>query len=250
MLEFRLSALALVVLCASGLNARAAWGSIHANNRSVGAEHAPSRAPSGEEHRNIQSAPPQRHEAPPARVPERAVEPHRAPEREVRVAPSHLEIERETRDRRRWDLDDERRHAYFWAGFYAGMPVVTLPPGYVTLYVGGNPYDYYDGVFYQPSQSGYVVTTPPIGAVVPALPPGAEPIVVGSTVYDYAGGGFYVQQPQGFVVVPPPIGVTVSYLPPGAVPVTLNGVLYYQADGVYFLPVMQDGSTAFTVVQP
>ena len=70
------------------------------------------------------------------------------------------------------------------------------------------------------------------------------------TVYYYAGGVFYQQTPDGFVVVTAPLGATVSTLPAGAAPVNINGMIYYQADGAYFLPVMQDGTTVYTVVRP
>jgi len=66
---------------------------------------------------------------------------------------------------------------------------------------------------------------------------------------DGAGGPFYLQEPQGYAVVIPPVGATFSALPAGATPVNINGTIYYQADGAYFLPVMQDGTTAYTVVQ-
>jgi hypothetical protein len=240
----RLIALVLVALAASGWSAQAQWGSIHGNNRGYGGEHEASHGRSGEEHRGP-SAPVPHHEAPPAHV-----EPNRHVEHETRVVPPHVTTEREAHVYRNWDLDEERRHAFFWSGYYAGMPVITLPHGYISVQVGGVPYDYYDGVFYQPGQSGYVVVSPPVGALVPALPPGAEAVVAGPYTYYYAGGAFYIQQPQGFQVVPPPLGITVPYLPAGAATVSINGVLYYQASGAYFLPVMENGATVFTTVQP
>lgn len=156
------------------------------------------------------------------------------------------------RDRDHWheDLDDERRQGFYWYGFNPGMIINTLPPDYSQLYVGGNPYYYDQGVYYQPGPSGYVVVSPPMGAVVPALPPGAETIQVGPTLFYYAAGAFYTQVPQGFLVVAPPLGVTVDMLPPGAVPVNINGMIYYQADGAYFMPEIQDGITVYTTVQP
>jgi hypothetical protein len=43
----------------------------------------------------------------------------------------------------------------------------------------------------------------------------------------------------------------VSELPPDAVETVANGIVYYLADGTYYLPVMQDGVTAYlTVAQP
>jgi hypothetical protein len=40
----------------------------------------------------------------------------------------------------------------------------------------------------------------------------------------------------------------VSMLSPDATEVDVNGTGYYQADGVYYLPVMQNGVTAYEVV--
>jgi hypothetical protein len=164
---------------------------------------------------------------------------------------NRVEINREAHERHRFDITPERNHAFFWFGFRPGIVVSTLPFGAVPLYVGPQPYYYYQGVYYENSTSGYVVVTPPAGAVVSDLPPGAEAVTAGPNVYYYAGGSFYAQQPQGgFAVVAPPLGVTVSTLPSGAVPVTINGALYYEADGAYFLPVMEDGVTVYTTVQP
>ncbi len=260
-----------VISLALGLNnpsAHAAWGSIRANNA----------APHAEGRGTISAAPPARPEAnregrgtisagraesfrgreehraaPTGRVAEHAPapvmrgrEPVAREHEELRAG--HLpELER---DRRRWDIDAERRHAYYWSGFHSGMIIGALPFGYVPLAVSGNPYYYYQGVYYEQSPSGYMVVTPPIGAVVPELPPGAETIYVGNAVYYYAAGAFYLQQPQGFVVVVPPIGITVPYLPPGAAEVNINGQIFYQADGVYFEPVMQDGVTVYLSAQP
>jgi hypothetical protein len=40
-------------------------------------------------------------------------------------------------------------------------------------------------------------------------------------------------------------------LPPDAVSVVINGSVFYQADGTYYMPVMQNGVTAYvTVPQP
>lgn len=169
--------------------------------------------------------------------------------REIDAA-RRAEIEREARDRRHLDIDEDRRHSYFWFGFHPGMFLHVLPPDYSQVYVGGVPYFYDQGVYYQSSPSGYVVVSPPVGAIVPALPPGAETVVAGSTVFYYAAGAFYLPQPQGYLVVAPPLGVTVTTLPPGAVPVVIRGAQYYQADGAYFLPVMEAGVTVYTTVQP
>ena len=167
------------------------------------------------------------------------------------VEPSHNRVVVEPpREHPRWDVHEESRHAFFWDRFHPGIVIGALPFGYNQIYVSGNPYYYYQGVYYENGPSGYVVVTPPLGALVPALPPGAEAVTAGPTVYYYAGGAFYVQVPQGFQVVSPPPGVTIPELPPNAAPVIINGAQYYQADGAYFLPVMDNGVIVYTTVQP
>lgn len=149
-------------------------------------------------------------------------------------------------ERRRLDIETERRHAFYWAGFYPGLAVGVLPPGYVQVSVGATGFYYYDGVYFRPTTTGsYAVVAPPLGVVVPQLPDGADAVVVGPTTYYYAGGAFYVQQPTGFAVVSAPLGVTVSGLPPGATPVAVNGMAYFVAGATYFRPVMQAGVTVY-----
>ena len=219
------------------LPARAQWGSIRANNRTGRQSRAPAVPAARSEQRDragLRGPAPGRAEmARPNR--EFHEEEHRRPELD--------------RGHRHLDIDEDRRRGYFWSGISPGMQFNTLPFGYVPLSVGGIPYYYSNGAYYQQEPSGYMAVIPPVGAVVPALPPGAEALSIGQG-YFYAGGAFYLQQPQGFVVVSPPLGATVEYLPPGAMPVYIRGVQYYQADGAYFLPVIEDGVTVYTTVQP
>ncbi len=54
-----------------------------------------------------------------------------------------------------------------------------------------------------------------------------------------------------YVIVPAPLNAVVSLLPAAVTEVDVNGIAYYAADGVYYLPVMQNGVTAYlTVPQP
>jgi hypothetical protein len=162
----------------------------------------------------------------------------------------HPEVAR-AEERRRLDIEAERRHAFYWAGFRPGLAVRVLPVGYVQVSLGGVGFYYYDGVYFQPTTAGaYAVVSPPVGVIVPQVPDGADAIVVGPTTYYFAGGAFYLQQPTGFAVVPAPLGVTVTGLPPGATPVTLNGAIYYAAGSAYFRPVMQAGVTVYVTAHP
>jgi hypothetical protein len=240
------------LLCGLSLSARADWGSIHGNNRSQAIPQRPAFQPRASQ----RVSPP----APTGRVEQPQVEQHRetaAPRVEVNRGEEHVgEIGRAREPerngvrewesaRRRNDFDEDRRNSYQWSHFHRGMQVNVLPQGYFQLYAGGQPYYYYDGIYYQPQASGYVVAAPPIGAVVPAVPPGAETVLAGPNVYYYADGTFYVQQPNGFQVVSAPIGVTVSTLPPDATPVVVNGSTYYQSNGVNYMPVLQNGVTVY-----
>jgi hypothetical protein len=169
---------------------------------------------------------------------------------ERKVEPARHEPER-VLDRRRQDIEAERRHAFYWSGFHPGVTLTALPGQCMQTSVGAVGYYYYDGVYFQPTTtSSYVVVAPPLGAVVPELPEGAEPIIIDSTTWYYGAGAFYVQQQNGFAVVAAPPGVTVTGLPPGAAPVVINGTMYYVAGAAYYMPVMQGGVTVYVTARP
>ena len=144
--------------------------------------------------------------------------------------------------RRHYDFDDFAFHRF----------VPALPLGYLSLQVGGVPYYYYDGLYYQPMAGGYQEVYPPVGAAVPQPPEGSIAIAAGGQTYYYAGGAFYLQQPDGtFQIAPTPIGVIVPELPPGAVQVALSdGNVGYQFNGVYYRPVFVNGLTQYQTFLP
>ena len=259
----------LITLLAAGaicpnLNA-AGWSSLHGNNRSAPVQPA---APRPQPQANRAAQPVIRPEPRPV---VRAAEPQpvvRAPEprQEIqpvreqphavnRVQPAPVAIARTPAgeaDRRRMDIDEDRKQSFFWSDYHAGMRINRLPDGYRRFEVRGHPFFYFEGVFYDDESSGYVIVAPPVDADVPDLPPGSETVEVGGVVYYYAAGAFYIQQADGsYIIVAPPMGVTVSLLPPDAVPVVNNGTVYYQSDRTYYIPVMENGVTAYlTVPQP
>jgi hypothetical protein len=116
----------------------------------------------------------------------------------------------------------------------------------VQLYVGGLPFYYDDGIYYQQMGDDYQAVYPPVGANLTGLPDGAIEIDAGNITYYYAGGAFYVQQGSGYVIVATPIGVTVPELPPGAVQVSVNNGVVYQFNGIYYQPVFVNGVTQYT----
>jgi hypothetical protein len=61
-----------------------------------------------------------------------------------------------------------------------GLSISLLPPYYTTLWVGGAPYYYADGVYYnwRPAERTYVVVDPPKVSDVVALPPEPEQLFI------------------------------------------------------------------------
>ncbi len=184
----------------------------------------------------------------------RPEEVHREAPREIRPeehreAPREIEHRPEVFEHHDVDVDIHRHH--FWNDFVFGRRFAVLPPGYATVYIGGAPYYYADGIYYQPSAGGYQEVYPPAGAEVSQPPDGSIPIQVGDLVYYFAGGAFYAQQPDGmFAVVAPPIGAIVPDLPPGAVQTVINGTVVYQFNNVYYRPVFVNGVTQYQIFQP
>ena len=149
------------------------------------------------------------------------------------------------------DVEADLHHPYPWRDFAFGRRWGVLPVGFITLQLGGVPYYYCDGIYYQPADGGYQEVYPPLGADIPQPPDGAIEIDAGGQTYYYAGGAFYVQQPDGtYAVAPTPIGVVVPELPPGAIQVSVNGTIAYQFNGIYYEPVFADGVTQYETFMP
>ena len=74
-------------------------------------------------------------------------------------------------------------NGWFWfdAGVTAlalGAVAASLPLTYTTVYTGGVPYYYYDGVYFRPCPSGYMVVPAPMPApIVVNAPAAAQPVV-------------------------------------------------------------------------
>ena len=133
------------------------------------------------------------------------------------------------------DVDVDFRRHRGWDDFAFGRRHPSLPIGCLTLQIGGVPYYYSDGIYYQPVGSDYQEVYPPVGAEIPAPPDGAIEIDAGGQAYYYAGGAFYLQQPDGtYAIAPTPLGVVVPELPPGAIQVSVNGGIAYQFNGIYY----------------
>jgi Family of unknown function (DUF6515) len=76
-----------------------------------------------------------------------------------------------------------------------GLRLSILPFGYSQFFIGGNPYYYYDGIYYRSYPGGgYTVTPPPLGAMVKHLPSGAKVAVIDGQKYYVLGGTFYQER--------------------------------------------------------
>jgi hypothetical protein len=149
------------------------------------------------------------------------------------------------------DVNVDVRGNHYWHDFHRGRILHGLPLGYLSFNIGGLPYFYYGGVYYQQAPDGFEEVYPPVGAALPFPPDGAYPVVSYSITYYYAAGAFYVQQPDGtFVSIPPPLGVVVPELPPGSLPVNVNGVTLFQFNGTFYQPIFVNGVTQYQVVKP
>ncbi|HSM60896.1 MAG TPA: DUF6515 family protein [Longimicrobiales bacterium] len=136
-------------------------------------------------------------------------------------------------------------------GFIAiGTAIDVLPDGYVTVAVGGAPYYYHRGMFYQRHRHGYVVVAAPIGAVVMMPPPGHVIVMVERDPYAYYRGYFYRQRGPGWVVVPGPPGAFVRRIPEGAVTRRVGNVEYKEYAGVYYRPAIRSGDRGWQVAEP
>jgi hypothetical protein len=198
-------------------------------------------------------------ESAPAAMPQRSLVTNRASHGSIRHAETHAvqrpEEMRPAFQARRdvvvhHDVDVDVHRARFWNGFVHGRRWPVLPGGCLALLVGGVPFYYDDGIYYQSMDGSFEEVYPPVGAGVTDLPDGAVAIEVGNTVYYYACGAFYVQQGDGFVIVPSPIGVNVPELPPGAAQVSVNGSVAWQFNGTYYQPVFVNGVTQYQTFVP
>ena len=85
--------------------------------------------------------------------------------------------------------------AYVHFGPVFGFRLNVLPFGYSSIYVGGSPYYYNDGVYYRSyNNSSYEVVAPPLNATVSRLPSNATVTVIDGQKYYQVGGTFYQEE--------------------------------------------------------
>lgn len=124
--------------------------------------------------------------------------------------------------------------------------VASLPFGTVALSFGQRYYHYYDGYYYSPYNSGYLLVDPPVGLVVPALPRGSVAVVVGARSYYRFQSVFYLPLGPGqYQVVEKPAetettAATAKASPADYEKITLEGKTYYRKDGKYYKASIDD----------
>lgn len=85
-----------------------------------------------------------------------------------------------------------------------------LPLGFALLTIAGIDYYYNRGIYYKRLPDGYVITKPPLGAVVAQLPSGYVLFRSGGVEYFYYNDVYYNRVPSGYVVVAPPYAASTS----------------------------------------
>ena len=112
-----------------------------------------------------------------------------------------------------------------------------------------NEYHYFDGVFYQKDDEGYVVVPAPIGAEVSSIPDNFEKVQVDENEYNYYWGGAYFEEtPNGFRVVPPAAGTLVENLSEGGEEVKIGERTLIRFGETYYQPVQVNGKNMYEVV--
>ncbi len=96
-----------------------------------------------------------------------------------------------------------------------GWRTRTLPQHSRVIFYGGVRYGFYDGTWYSPGPSGYLVVRPPYGVVVGDLPAFATVLTIGAVSYWYANGIYYRNLPGGggYEVVAPPVSASTVAAP-------------------------------------
>lgn len=101
--------------------------------------------------------------------------------------------------------DDHHFYRYHEHPHY-GYRMHFLPDGYFTVWVGGERYFYYDGLYYARVEGGYALVEPPFGATVDVIPPDFHPVFINGVTYYTDNGTYYIlTRHHGYKVVAPPV---------------------------------------------
>lgn len=95
-------------------------------------------------------------------------------------------------------------HSTYRHYYKPGYRVKPLPYGASRIFHNRAEYFFYDGYFYRPSPSGYLIVDAPIGAIIASLPPLHHVVYWLGQTYFIVGNTFYRRHPRGYIVVPDP----------------------------------------------
>lgn len=153
-----------------------------------------------------------------------------------------------------------------------GIRIGTLPVGYRQMYVGPDPYYFYNGVYYRsmPDSEEYEVVAPPLGATVSSLPAGAKATVIDGMKYYELNGTYYQEEITSdnklqYTVVgtdgvldtrgddyetsEPQVGDRFDTLPSDAKAVVIQGEKFYTTPaGLYYKEVVDGKKVYYEVV--
>ena len=124
------------------------------------------------------------------------------------------------------------------------------PHNSISLYFGGFPYYYTDGLYYSYYSGYYQPVFPPFGIRISTLPFGYSRFYVGLDPFYYYNGIYYREYDNNnYEVVDAPMGATVSSLPTGAKSALINGEKFYELNGTYYKEDRDSkGRTVYIVV--
>ena len=135
------------------------------------------------------------------------VRPHsqrQAPVKHWKTSPSPHNPRVEPRFNRHHEAPAQAPSSSYRHYYTPGHRVQPLPYGSSRIFVNAAEYFFFDGYFYQPSLSGYVIVAAPIGAIVASLPRLHHVLHWRGQPYYVVGNTFYRRHPRGYIVVPNP----------------------------------------------
>jgi len=139
------------------------------------------------------------------------------------------------------NVDRRVTNVYHAPQRYGAMPVYRSNVAYapstsIIISNRGINFRYSNGIFYQPMNGSYIVSSAPCGARVRSIPANSLRVCVASVPYYYYYGSFYTQSVQNneYIAVQPPMGARVDFLPEGAMKVFVEGNTYYEVNNTYY----------------
>jgi len=129
-----------------------------------------------------------------------------------------------------------------------GDLVKELPHGAIAVHHAGLSYRFYEGVWFEPAGTAFIVVEPPIGLVVPTLPSFVTAVAYGGETYLYANDVYYRSRPDlgGYEVANDPIEPTL----PTASTTAVSSTADQQARDRYECYLQAVSQTGFDPTRP